>query len=139
MSNFTRKSVPPPDIKEGEILKARILDVKKVISQWKNDDGTQKEQLQFDLQLEGGYNLKTWTAYTTHPSDKSYLGKLALTFEQSTKKIYSSVDDFLTALQHYGLVYVKVKGFREYEGKLYPTFTLVSDKIPPPKQEQGKL
>lgn len=139
MSNFTRKSAPPPSVKEGEILKAKILDVKKVTSQWKNDDGSPKEQLQFDLELEGGYKTKTWTAYYTHPSDKSCLGRLALVFEQSTKRICNNVDDFLTALQHYGSVYVKVKGFREYEGKLYPTFSLFSDKIPPPTQEQGKL
>lgn len=139
MSSFVKRSAPPPDVKEGEILKTRILDIKRVTSQWKNNDGSPKEQLELQLELENGFRAKTWISYCANPSDKSALGRLALAFEQSNKTRFNTMDDFLAALQRFGAVYVKVKSFREYEGRLYPTFSLFSDKIPTPTQEQGKL
>lgn len=134
--SFVKESVAPPDVEEGAILKARIVDIKKVTSKWKDDQGNPKEQLQFDLELENGYKCRSWMAFYEEPSDKSKLGKLALKFTETTKKQISTVDEFLTALKEFGLVFVKCKGFREYEEELYPNFAILTDKIPAPKEKQ---
>lgn len=128
--SFVEKALPPPDVKEGSILKARILNIKKVTSQWKDDQGNPKKQLEFELQLDNGYKSKSWMAYYERPRDKSRLGKLALKFIETTKKDLSNVEEFLVALKQFGYVFVKCNGFREYEEELYPNFSVVSEKIP---------
>lgn len=129
--SFVKKAVPPPDVEEGNVLKTRVIDVKKVTSQWKDDEGNPKEQLQFDLLLEDtGYKLRSWIAFYETPSDKSILGRLVLKLQETTNKQYGNVNEFLTALKEFGYVFVKCKGFREYEEEVYPNFSIVADKLP---------
>lgn len=136
--SFVEKGAPPPDVEEGTILKARIVDIQKVTSKWKDDQGNPKEQLQFDLELENGYKCRSWMAFYERPSDKSKLGKLALKFVEATKKQVPNVDTFLTALKEFGYVFVKCKGFREWEEELYPNFSILTDKIPATPEELEK-
>jgi len=134
--SFVKKGVPPPDVEEGAILRAQIVDIKQVTSQWKDDQGNPKEQLEFDLQLENGYAFRSWMAFYISPSDKSRLGKLATNFVKTTKKQCTTVDQFITTLKEYGALFVKCTGFREYEEEMYPNFAIVVEKIP---VEQKKL
>ena len=128
--SFVKKTTPPPDVEEGDILKARILDIKKETSKWKNDDGTDKEQLRFEVELENGYKTSTWISYYEHPAEKSKLGKLVLKLRETTKEDPSNVEEFITAIKRFGHVFVKVKGFREYEDEVFPNFSLVTEKLP---------
>ena len=107
--SFVEKASPPPDVKEGSILKAKILDIRKVVSQWKDDKGNSREQLEFKLELEGGYKFKGWMPYYERPSDKSRLGKLALKFLETIKKDLSDVNEFLDALKQFGFVFVSAR------------------------------
>lgn len=133
--SFVEKAVPPLDVEEGTILKAKIINIKKVTSKWKDDAGNLKEQLQFNLEFENGYKCRSWLSFYERPSDKSKLGKLALKFTQATKKEFSTVNEFLTALKEFGFIFVKCKGFREYEEELYPNFSILTDKIPVTQQK----
>lgn len=128
--SFVKPAIEAPDVKEGQISKAKINNISKVTSQWKDSEGNLKQQLEFNLELENGYKFKFWIAFYEQPSTKSKLGKLALKFEEITKKTLSNIDEFLTNLKSFGQVFVKCKGFREYEDEIYPNFTIVTEKLP---------
>ena len=132
--SFVKKATPPPAVEEGDILKAKILNISKVTSRWKDENGNPREQLKFELELENGYRFRSWIAYYEHPSDKSKLGKLALKFMDLTKQDFTTVDEFLDALKKFGHIYVSCTGFREYEEELYPNFAIVTTKLPPLQQ-----
>jgi len=132
--SFVKKATPPPAVEEGDILKAKIINISKVTSKWKDENGNPREQLKFELELDNGYRFRSWIAYYEHPSDKSKLGKLALKFMELTKQDFATVDEFLDALKKFGHIYVSCTGFREYEEELYPNFTIVTTKLPPLQQ-----
>jgi len=132
--SFVKKATPPPAVEEGDILKAKILNISKVTSKWKDENGNPREQLKFELELDNGYRFRSWIAYYEHPSDKSKLGKLALKFMELTKQDFTTVDEFLDALKKFGHIYVSCTGFREYEEELYPNFAIVTTKLPPLQQ-----
>jgi len=132
--SFVKKATPPPAVEEGDILKAKIINISKVTSKWKDENGNPREQLKFELELDNGYRFRSWIAYYEHPSDKSKLGKLALKFMDLTKQDFTTVDEFLDALKKFGHIYVSCTGFREYEEELYPNFTIVTTKLPPLQQ-----
>jgi len=139
--SFVKPATPPPDIKEGETQTAKINSIKIVKSKWKDDEGNEREQLEFDLELENGFKCKSWMAYYEQPSDKSKLGKLALALESRLKTKLENINQFLDALKNYGLIYVRCKGYREYEDEIYPNFNIVSEMIPEKtvKQELAKM
>jgi len=132
--SFVKKATPPPAVEEGDILKAKILNISKVTSKWKDENGNPREQLKFELELDNGYRFRSWIAYYEHPSNKSKLGKLALKFMELTKQDFATVDEFLDALKKFGHIYVSCTGFREYEEELYPNFAIVTTKLPPLQQ-----
>ena len=132
--SFVRKATPPPAVEEGDILKAKIINISKVTSKWKDENGNPREQLKFELELDNGYRFRSWIAYYEHPSNKSKLGKLALKFMELTKQDFATVDEFLDALKKFGHIYVSCTGFREYEEELYPNFAIVTTKLPPLQQ-----
>jgi hypothetical protein len=135
---FIKKATPPPDVEEGQILKAKIMDIKKVMSKWKDDTGNLKEQLEFDLELEDGYKFKSWLTFYEQPSDKSNLGRLVLKFMEATKKDSDNVEEFMSSLKKFGQLFVKVKGFRDYEEQVYPNFAVFVEKIPGFQQKLKK-
>jgi len=128
--SFVKPAIEAPNVKEGQVLKAKINSINKVTSQWKDTEGNLKQQLEFDLELENGYKFKSWVAFYEQPSAKSKLGKLALKLEEMAKKTLTNIDEFLTNLKSFGHVFVKCKGFREYEEEIYPNFTIVTEKLP---------
>ena len=106
--SFVKKATPPPAVEEGDILKAKIINISKVTSKWKDENGKPREQLKFELELDNGYRFRSWIAYYEHPSDKSKLGKLALKFMELTKQDFATVDEFLDALKRFGHIYVSL-------------------------------
>lgn len=137
--SFVKKAQPPPEVEEGDILEAKILTVQKVTSQWKDNEGNPREQLQFDLELDNGYKFKSWMAFYEQPSDRSKMGKLALKLQDATGKTISNPEQFLSMLKEHGRLYVSCEGFREYEGDVYPNFSIVASKIPRLEKEAGKV
>lgn len=135
---FVEKTLLPSDLKEGSIVKAQILDVSRVTSRFKDNEGNPKEQLRFDLELENGYKFKAWIAFYEHPSDKSKLGKLALKFIEKSGKKPDTVTEFLDALKQFGYVFVKCKGYREYEEEFYPNFSIVTESIPEQQHQEER-
>jgi hypothetical protein len=131
--SFVKKAAPPPAVQEGDMLKAKIVGIKKVQSQWKNEEGDFREQLEFDLELDNGYKVKAWMAYYEQPSERSKLGKLGLKMLEVTKKDAKTVEEFVDLLRSYGWIYVKCEGFRQFEDELYPNFSVVADRLPPPE------
>ena len=130
--SFIQKEKPPPDVKEGEVHKARILDIDfPVESKFKGKEGKPKEQIRFRLQLEGGYEFPSWMTYYERPSERSNLGMLCNTFMALKKTEYHTVKEALDALHSHGHVYVKVSGFRQWQEKRYPKFKIVPNKLPP--------
>lgn len=124
---FIKKTPPPPDCEEGNVFKARIVEIKKITSTWKDEE---REQLQFDCELDSAYKARVWAAYYEQPGDKSTLGKLALKLQQATKHDFDNVNEFIAALKTFGYIFLRVKGFREFEETMYPNFALVTDKLP---------
>jgi len=130
--SFIKKELPPPDVKEGELLKAKILDINfPVESRFKSERGEPRQQIHFRLQLEGGYEFRSWMSYYERPSERSNLGALCTTLMALTKNDYNSVEETLEALRRHGHVYVKVSGFREWQEKHYPKFKVVPNRLPP--------
>lgn len=136
--SFVKKATPPPAVEEGDMLKAKIVDIKKVTSQWKDEEGNLREQLEFELELENGYKVKSWMAFYEQPSEKSKLGKLVLKLAEATKKDIKSIQEFLSLLKSFGWIFIRVKGFREYEEELYPNFAIVTEKIPTVEKVETK-
>jgi len=129
--SFVKKTPPPPECEEGDIFKAKLTEIKKVTSQLKDQEGNLREQLEIDFELvDNGYKGRTWMAYYEQPGDKSMLGKLALKLQQVTKHEINDIQVFLREFKTYGYIFVKVKGFREYEGETFPNFGIVADKLP---------
>jgi len=123
--SFVKKSVPPPEMKEGEVVTARVVDVEYPV------EGRYGKQVRFRLALPNGYECSSWMKYYDEPSDKSALGSLSITFMDRIKGPVESVKEVLEGLKKtVGRVYVKCKGFREYEDRLYPKFQVVSDRLP---------
>jgi hypothetical protein len=136
--SFVKKATPPPAVEEGDMLKAKIIDIKKVTSQWKDEEGNLREQLEFELELENGYKVKSWMAFYEQPSEKSKLGKLVLKLAEATKKDIKNIQEFLSLLKSFGWIFIRVKGFREYEEELYPNFAIVTEKIPTVEKAETK-
>jgi len=136
--SFVKKATPPPAVEEGDMLKAKIVDIKKVTSQWKDEEGNLREQLEFELELENGYKVKSWMAYYEQPSEKSKLGKLVLKLAEATKKDIKNIQEFLSLLKSFSWIFIRVKGFREYEEELYPNFAIVTEKIPTVEKVETK-
>lgn len=136
--SFVKKATPPPAVEEGDMLKAKIVDIKKVTSQWKDEEGNLREQLEFELELENGYKVKSWMAFYEQPSEKSKLGKLVLKLAEATKKDIKSIQEFLSLLKSFGWIFIRVKGFREYEEELYPNFAIATEKIPTVEKVETK-
>ena len=136
--SIVKKATPPPAVEEGDMLKAKIVDIKKVTSQWKDEEGNLREQLEFELELENGYKVKSWMAFYEQPSEKSKLGKLVLKLAEATKKDIKSIQEFLSLLKSFGWIFIRVKGFREYEEELYPNFAIVTEKIPTVEKVETK-
>jgi len=129
--SFIRKSVPPPEIKEGEVLTAKILNVEyPVESSYKDDQGRPKYQVKFRLELPSGYECNSWMAYYDEPSDRSMLGELSMTFMNAIEGPVETVKDVLDGLKTRGSIYVKCSGFREYNEDLYPKFKVVVNRLP---------
>ena len=135
--SFIKKSIPPPKLREGDIVQARILDVIQETSKWEDDNGDPKEQLRFDLELSNGYNARAWIAYYERPSDKSVMGAIALKLSEMTGTDISSADEFIEKIKNHGQVFVKVKGFREYKEETYPKLSIYPDQLPL-KREQTR-
>jgi len=130
--SFIRKSVAPPEVKEGEVLTAKVLGVEyPVESSYKDDQGRTKYQVKFRLSLPNGYECNSWMAYYEEPSDRSALGALSIAFMKAIEGPVESVKDVLEGLKKHGSVYVKCSGFREYNEQLYPKFKVVPNKLPP--------
>lgn len=132
MGKFVKKTIPPPQCEEGDVLKTRLTEIKRETSQWKDDKtGESKEQFVIDFELENGYKGRTWIAYYETPGDRSALGKLAQTLERMTKREINDIQGFLTEFKAYGKFFVRVKGFRQTEGgDEYPNFAIVTDRLP---------
>lgn len=129
---FIKKEKPPPDVKEGEVLQAEILDIKyPVESRFKGPDGKTKQQINFHLRLSDGYEAHAWTAFYKRPSERSNLGMLCNTLMALEKTAYNTVEEALEGLRNHGRVYIKVSGFREWQEKPYPKFKVVPNKLPP--------
>jgi len=121
---FIRESTPPPDIEEGQIIKATIKNLEAPVK------GNYGEQVEFALALTDGFEAKAWISYYEEPSDKSKLGRLLMKLAEVTGKAYQTIPEALEALKEHGVIYVKCSGFREWEDLLLPKFTIVADKIP---------
>jgi len=131
--SFIIHEKPPPDVKEGDVLQAAIVDLKyPVESVFKDDQGNPKQQIHFHLRLDDGYEPRAFMSFYERPRERSALGQLCNTLIGITKENYKTVNDALQGLKAYGRVYVKVSGFRERDdGKLYPKWQVVLTKLPP--------
>lgn len=128
---FIQEAPPAPDIEEGDILKVTIGELER-------EEGQYGEQVRFNFSLKEGFQGRAWISYYEKPSDRSKLGKLLIKLHEKTGVIYKTVDEALEALKDYGEIFVKVKGFREWEGQTWPKFSIVADKLPV-KEEQKQF
>lgn len=132
--SFLKEEEPAPDVEEGDILRAEIVSMKwPVESKYKNADGTPRQQIEFNLRLENGFEFKCWLAFYERPSVKSKLGKLCTKLMVITGVEYQSVKEFLDSLNKYGQLFVQVTGYRTFEDEEYPKFSIVSTKLPKKK------
>lgn len=112
-----------PQLTIGQQLEVKIQSIEKVSGQY-------GDQLQIDGALESGWNARAWIKYYAVPAPNQYLGKLCLAIERVTGQTFSSVEQAINALKSYGRIYLKVSGFRTYEGKQYPKFAVFPEFLP---------
>jgi hypothetical protein len=122
----------PPEAVETERLEAKILDIRQVEGKW-------GEQLEFNLELAGGYRLKSWIRYYESPSEKTELGKLLLTIMRLQNKDIQDVQEGLDWLTHYGWIYIECTGHRTFNGKSYPKFKVITGTLPDHTKRQTGL
>ena len=128
---FIEKTPPPPDVEEGDVLKANI-------DTFKREKGEYGEQICFNLSFADGYKTKAWVSFYERPSERSKLGKILIKLHGKTGVAYQNIEQALDGLRNYGVIFVKVSGYREYEDQTFPKFTIVADKLPK-KQQQTKV
>lgn len=129
LPHFIKRSAPPPDVKEGEELTAKIADIEYPMK------GEYREQVRFSLVFTNGYKTYSWMPYYEEPSDQSALGILCITIMNLTQQPINSVSDALERLKKLGTAYAKCTGFREKNEKQYPRFKIVPNKLPPTQKE----
>ena len=112
-----------PQLALGQQLEIKIQSIEKVSGQY-------GDQLQIDGALDTGWNARAWIKYYAVPAPNQYLGKLCLAIERVTGQTFSSVEQAINALRSYGRIYLRVSGFRTYEGKEYPKFSVFADTLP---------
>ena len=139
--SFIKKMPEPPDVKEHQIVKAKIVNLEFPIqSQYKDSQNNPKLQIRFNCILEKeGFTFPCWMAFYERPSEGSHLGQLCKALIDLTKIEYRSVTEALTDLEKIGAVYAQCIGFREFQGKYYPKFKIVPTKLPPLQTELPSL
>ena len=126
LPSYMRPETPQgetPQLALGQQLEIKIQSIEKVSGQY-------GDQLQIDGALESGWNARAWIKYYAVPAPNQYLGKLCLAIERVTGQTFSSVEQAVNALKSYGRIYLRVSGFRTYEGKQYPKFAVFADILP---------
>lgn len=137
---IVRKELPPPDVKEGEILTAAIKEIMYPIdSSYKDVQGKPKQQINLKMALESGYSFNAYIAYYESPSERSVLGALIQHAEKIVGKEYDTIENAILGIEKYGRLFVRVSGFREWNGKMYPKFKVVADRLPPKPGKQAAL
>ena len=129
--DFIKKAIPPPEVKQGQRLPAKIEAIEL-------EDGQYGEQWKFDLELENGYKTRAWIKHYDEPSEASSLGILCINLCNTLDIFHDRPHDYLKDLKDYGMVLLECKGHRVHEGKTYPKFKLVPE-ILPAKREQVKF
>ncbi len=130
--SFIRKQVPPPALKEGDLLEAEIVDMAYPV-EIKN---FKAPQIQITARLPNGYSTRTRITYYEHPSEKSELAKVCLQLLRIKGGDFADVNEALKALKEHGKVFLKCSGHWERNGTNFPNFQLVTDKLP---DVQGKF
>ena len=135
-----KKEIPPPDVKEGEVLAAKIKEiVYPVDSVYKDEQGKPKQQMDFAMELESGYPFRVFMAYYERPSERSVLGALVLHVQKEYGQEFETIEEAIAGIRKHGRLYVKVSKFSEWNGKLYPRFKVVGEKLPPKLETQTAL
>jgi len=125
-----RRSVSPPEVNEGDVLPASIVDIKyPVEGKYTDKQGNKRLQIVLRVRFECGYETYVWIPYYERPSDKSILGQLILTLQGLMAKVYETLDEVFSDLKKIG-IYVECVGFREWRGGRYPRFKIVPTKLP---------
>lgn len=126
LPSYMRPETPQgetPKLTLGEQLETKIQSIEKVSGQY-------GDQYQIDSALDSGWNARAWIKYYAVPAPNQHLGKLCLAIERVTGQTFSSVEQAVNALKSYGRIYLKVSGFRTFEGKEYPKFAVFPDILP---------
>jgi len=128
--SYIRDSTPPPKIAKGDVIATKILSYEIVKSNYKNNDGSDKFQVKFQLEY-NGYTFPSWMGYYRNPFRVAKIAKLNEAFVEATNIMTNDIDDFLRKLSVFGLLYVECTEHRIWEDQEYPKFTVVATKLPP--------
>ena len=133
---IVKESVPPPPVKEDEILSAAINDIRyPVKSKFEDEEGNVKMQVKFQLEFDNGYRAPVYMAYYKSPGDRSVMGKLILSLQELNNVVYDSVDQAFQDLKTRGRLFVRCNGFREWNEQLYPKWKVVPTRLPPRQRQ----
>ena len=126
---FVTEAPEPPQVVQDERVEGTIISVQKV-------EGQYGKQFQFEVELMDGYKTRCWIKHYDKPSTNTDLGKLGLTIMRRLNRDINSIDEAVDWLTHFGRVYLECKGYRNYEGKSYPKFKIITGMLPDlePKQ-----
>jgi hypothetical protein len=67
------------------------------------------------------------------------LGALIQHVQKVVGKEYQTIENAILGIERYGRLFVRVSGFREWNGKMYPKFKVISDKLPPRPNKQTDI
>ena len=133
---FVKPAAEPPVVRLNEMKEVNIESIEFEAAH-KTDDGKDiPDQLKFTMTTDDGYRITDWIRFYNEPGARSKMGELVDALSQALDQDILSPEEFTAMLKQYGRAYVKCSGFRDYKGKQYPNFDLLTNTLP---QKQVKL
>ena len=94
-------------------------------------EGNYGEQYELSVRLQpSNWETKAWFSYYPVPAPNTHIGKLCLSIERLTGQSFGSLDGAMAAIKSHGRIFLAVTGFRQYDDKDYPKFSIVPDVLP---------
>jgi len=105
--------------------------VEAIINTISRETGQYGEQYELNVTLQpSNWRTKVWMSYYAVPAPNTHIGKLCLSIERLTGQSFSSLDAAVAAVKSHGRIFLVVTGFRQYDNKDYPKFSIVPDVLP---------
>lgn len=129
---YGRPAVEPPKIEKGEIVEVSKLTYVLGPGNW-------GQKYTFEGELSSGYKVRAFAKYYEQPIERAKIYQICALIDKTYGEYSNSIDEALARLIAYGKAFYECTGHREYQERMYPTFTIRTDKLPGAKPVPTKI